>query len=65
MTLVRVTPDNLIYAVDLVAAITGRGINQSHRYLNARRYLRFSASRYKKHANRKLLTPDAAIQLIL
>jgi hypothetical protein len=35
MTLVRVTPDNLIYAVDLVAAITGRGINQSHRYLNA------------------------------
>ena len=62
MTIVRVTPDGLIYAVDLVMAIKGCNINQSHKYLANRK---FSKSKFKKHANRKLLTLKAAIKLIL
>ena len=58
MTIVRVTPDGLIYAVDLVMAIKGCNINQSHKYLGNRR---FSKSKFKTHANRKLLTLKAAI----
>ena len=57
----RVTPEGLIYAVDLASAVTGYGINKAHRFLGNRK---FSKSKYKKHANRKLLTPKAAIQLI-
>ena len=61
ISLVRVTPEGLIYAVDLASAVTGYGINKAHRFLGNRK---FSKSKYKKHANRKLLTPKAAIQLI-